>query len=282
MPEVQGLSDEDKIKAIFYGNPKQGKTIAAAKGAHCGKVIAIDTEGMGWLKRPMIKHGIPTDNIQKLTATSYDEMVENYWHIQSMFNDPDTVDPFAVVIDHMTDLENRFLRAETLRRTSKLRRPLEAKVAAGGPGAELAAAALQDINPWDTDWDDYGTWTNMAYHLVRMYRDLPCHVVFIAHMRESKKGGIRQPGVTEKFRQDFMGTMNLVLGFTKMQAGGKDAYVAYASELDGWYGGDRFDMLKPIMVNPSLDRLVAVLDYKLDLDTDPEQQAFKQALASAK
>lgn len=279
MPDAK-LGDEDYAKVLLFGNPKQGKTTAAAGAARLGKVVAIDTEGQGWLKAPLAKRGIPTDNIVKKTATSYEEMEACYWEIMRMFDDPEVIDPLCVVVDHMTDLESRLLRAEVIRRTGKQRKPLEEKVARGGEGAELAALALKDISPFVTEIRDYGVWTNQAKHLMRMYRDLPCHVVFVAHFRTD--GGVRVPALTEKFRVDLMGSMNMILACTKMQAGDHNAYVAYTREQDGWYAGDRFDVLKPIIVNPSMDRIIKSVTGELDWDTDPEQQAFKQALMGSK
>jgi hypothetical protein len=278
MPAPVQLGDEDYVKALMFGNPKQGKTTAAAGLARMGKVVAIDTEGQGWLKAPLTKRGIPTENIVKLPATSYEDMEDNYWKILAMFDDPEVTSPVGVVVDHMTDLESRLIRAETIRRVGKLSKPLREKMVKGGQAGEFAAAALKDLSPFVTEIQDYGVWTNQAKHIMRMYRDLPCHVVFVAHFRT--EGGVRVPSLTEKFRVDLMGSMNMILACTKMKAGETEEYVAYTREMDGWYAGDRFDVLKPVIVNPSMDRIVASVRGDLDWDTDPAQQAFKQALQS--
>lgn len=267
--------DDDKIKGLIFGNPKQGKTTATAMGAKLGKLVAVDTEGDGWLKAPLAKRGVPLNNITKLKATTYDEMEQNYWAIRHMFDDPDVLDPKVVVVDHMTDLERRLIRAETIRRTNKARRPLEEKVAKGGPAGAIAEVALKDINPFASEIQDYGVWTNQASHLLRLYRDLPCHVFFIAHFRTER--GVRVPALTERFRQDIMGTMNMVLAMERMQIGGEDFFVAYTREQAGWYAGDRFDVLPGLISNPSVDRLVASVKGELDWATDPEQQALVKA-----
>lgn len=279
---MQGTSlDETEgfVKALYYGNPKQGKTTAMAGAARLGKIIAIDTEGQGWLAGPLRKRGIPVENIVKYTATSYEEMEQVYWEIKGMFDDADEAGnpelaPAAVCIDHMTDLEARLVRAATMKRLGKARKPLELKAKQGSAEAQ---AALDELNPFITELGDYGVWTNQARHLMRMYRDLPCHVAFAAHFRSDL--GTRVPALTEKFRVDLMGSLNMILGCVTMQAGEDTAYVAYCREMDGWQAGDRFDVTKPIIVNPSFDRVIAASQGKLDFDTDPEQQAFKQALA---
>lgn len=280
MPDAVALGDEDKVKALLFGNPKQGKTTAAAGMAHLGKIVAVDTEGQGWLKSPLKKRGIPVENIVKLPATSYEDMEDNFYKILSMFDDPDVMDPVGVVVDHLTDLESRLIRAETYRRIGKAARPLQKVIESNPEGSEkrlLAEAGLKELSPFVTEIQDYGVWTNQAKHIMRMYRDLPCHVVFIAHFRT--EGGVKVPALTEKFRVDLMGSMNMILACYKLQAGDTEAYVAQAQEGSGWYAGDRFDCLKPIIVNPSLDRIIASVKGDLDWDTDEAQQAFKRAIA---
>lgn len=269
---------EGFIKGLWFGNPKQRKTTYLAGAAKLGKIIAIDIEGQGWLKQPLRKRGIPVENITRYRATSFKEMEQVYWEIKGMFDDADETGnpelaPFAVAIDHMTDLEARLLTDARNDRLGRVIRPLEKKARLGSPEAQ---AALEDLNLFKNERDDYGVWTNQARHLMRMYRDLPCHVGFAAHFRTEL--GVKVPALTEKFRVDLMGSLNMVIGCTLMQAGDTTAGVGYTIEQDGWYGGDRFDVLKPITVNPSFDRVILAAEGKLDLDTDPEQQAFKRAL----
>lgn len=274
------MSDlEAYVKSIYFGNPKQGKTTAMAGAARLGKVIAIDTEGEGWLRKPLMDQGIPVENIVKYgPVTSYQDMEQIYWEVKGMFDDADDAGdpelaPFAVCVDHMTDLESTLLTEARQDRLGRVIRPLEKKAAT----SPEARDALKDINLFKNERDDYGVWTNQAKHLMRLYRDLPCHVAFAAHFRT--EGGQRVPSLTEKFRIDLMGSMNMILACTKMAAGDQTAYVAYSTEMDGWYAGDRFNVLKPCIVNPSLDRVIMATQGKIDFDTDPAQVAFKQALS---
>lgn len=268
---------EGHVKGLWFGNPKSGKTTELAKAAHLGKIVAIDTEGQGWLKKPLRDQGIPVDNITRYTPTTFRDMQDIFWEIKSWFDECDQAGtpelaPVAVCIDHMTDLEARFLSAIRGDRVSKIVRPLEARAAAG---VIEAKNALAELNRYKNERDDYGVWTNQARELMRMYRDLPCHVAFAAHFRT--EAGVRVPALTEKFRIDLMGSMNVVIGTTTLEVGDQLAYVGYTRELNGWYGGDRFNVLKPITVNPSFDRVIAAAQGKLDFDTDEEQQAFKRA-----
>jgi hypothetical protein len=281
MGTIRGTSlaeTESYVKALYYGQDKAGKTTAMAGAAKLGQVIAIDIEGQGWLAQPLRKRGIPVENIMKFQATSYDEMEQVYWEIHGMFDDAATAGdpgPVAVCIDHMSDLEARLLTDARNQRLNKVIRPLQKRA---DTGSIEAKTALEDINLFENTWDDYGVWTNQARHLMRMYRDLPCHVAFGAHYRTEV--GARVPGLTEKFRVELMGSLNMILACTTLKAGDDLAYVAYTKELGGWHGGDRFDCTKPIIVNPSFDRVIAASRGELDFDTDPQQQAFKRSLSS--
>ena len=266
------------VKGLWYGNPKQGKTTELAGAARLGKMIAIDTEGEGWLAKPLRDQGIPVENITVYKATSFNDMRDVFWDIKSWFDECDQngtpeLAPVAVAIDHMTDLERRLLVDARADRTTRILRPLEKKAMLGNLDAK---AAIEDLNLYKNERDDYGVWTNQAYELMRMYRDLPCHVGFAAHFRTEM--GTRVPSLTEKFRVDLMGSMNVVIGCSTMEVAGKLAYVGYTRETNGWYGGDRFNALKPITVNPSFDRVIAASQGKLDFDTDEQQQAFKRAV----
>lgn len=274
--EAQSLSEsEEYVKGLWYGNPKQGKTTAVAGLARLGKMIAIDTEGQGWLKGPLRKRGIPVDNIIRYTPTSYKEMEEVYWEVAGMVDDG--VPLVGCAIDHMTDLEARMIRQASMARIDKAKRNLEPRAK---KGIAEAQAELEALNPFATELQDYGVWTNQARHLMRMFRDLPMHVVFIAHYRTEM--GTRVPSLTEKFRVDLMGSMNMVCGVTTKELPTGDlAYTGVFREVQQWQGGDRFDVTKPVVCNPSLDRIIAAVRGELDFDKDDEQQAFKRAMTGA-
>jgi hypothetical protein len=269
--EAQSLAEsEEFVKGLWYGNPKQGKTTAAAGLARMGQIVAVDTEGQGWLKGPLRKRKIPVENITRFHATSYEQMEETYWEIQGMLDDG--VPLVGCVIDHMTDLEARMIRDASQARIDKEKRKLEPRLKV----SEEARADYASLNPFVTERGDYGVWTNQARKLMRMYRDLPMHVVFIAHFRTEM--GVRVPSLTEKFRVDLMGSMNMVCGVTTQETSEGLVYTGIFREIKQWFGGDRFDVTKPIVANPSLDRIVAAVRGELDFDTDDEQQAFKRAV----
>lgn len=271
--EAQSLvQTEEFVKGVWYGNPKQGKTTAVAGLARLGKMVAIDTEaGSGWLRTSLAKRGIPVENIIRYTPTSYAELEETYWEIAGMLDDG--IPLVGCAIDHTTDIEARLIRAASMSRIEKAKRKLKPRV---DRGSEEALAEYESLNPFMTELQDYGVWTNQARHLMRLYRDLPMHVVFIAHYRTEM--GVRVPALTERFRVDLMGSMNMVCGVTTQDTAEGLFYTGVFREIKQWQGGDRFDVTKPIVANPSLDRIVKAVKGELDFESDPEQLAFKHAM----
>lgn len=257
----------DYTKTLYYGPAKNGKTTYMAGAARLGKIVAIDTEGNGWLKAPLRKRGIPLENIIYRTATTYAEMENLYWDILRWITQDET-DIVAVCIDHLSDLEKRFLRENTIRRQSNKVQHLK----------ERSAIALmeQGVNPFLNEIGDYGVWTNQARHLMRLYRDLPCHVAFAAHTRLDL--GKKVPGLTEMFREELMGAMNFNIGCDVLDLDGGPTFVGYAAKASGWMGGDRLDVLKPMVANPSLDRLIKLASGEIDIANDPEQLALRAKL----
>ncbi len=264
---------DDFIKGVIYGPAKRRKTSYMAGSARLGRILAIDTEGKGWLKYPLRRLGIPLENIVYRQATSYDDMERIFWEdAEPMAERGELV---ACHVDHLSDLEQRFIRTATMARQTR-------KNGLKAVEKFRSAQALMDkgVNPFLTELGDYGVWTNQARHLMRLYRDLPCHVFFGAHYRI--EDGKWVPGLTEKFREELMGSVNLIVGADLHEFGPDDEDVigiGVCREIGKWRGGDRIGITRPKTVNPSTDRLINALNGKLDFSTDEETIKFKERLA---
>lgn len=270
------LADSDDfIKGLYYGPAKRRKTTYMAGAARLctggQRILAIDTEGAGWLKHPLKTRGVPVDKIVYRRATSYNDMERIFWEMEPRVESGEII---AVNVDHLSDLEQRFIRAAVMARQTK-------KSGLGHIESFKSAEALiaKGVNPFQTELGDYGVWTNQARHLMRLYRDLPCHVMFAAHYRI--ENGKWVPGLTEKFREELMGSLNLIVGADLHEFGSEDEDIigiGVCRELGVWRGGDRVGITRPKTVNPSMDRLIMALQGKLDFTADPEQKEFKQRL----
>jgi len=267
---------EDFIKGLFYGPAKRRKTTYMAGASRLGKILAIDTEGAGWLKHPLKRYGANIDNIVYRKAASYNDMERIFWEDAEPMAERGEL--ISVNVDHLSDLEQRFIRAATMARQNK-------KSGLGRVENFKSAQALIDkgVNPFQTELGDYGVWTNQARHLMRLYRDLPCHVFFAAHYRE--EDGKMVPGLTEKFREELMGSLNLIVGADLHEFGTDDEDVigiGVCREIGRWRGGDRVGITRPMTVNPSADRLILASRAQLDFTADPETKSFKERLAQSR
>ncbi len=273
-PDSDTMADEfDYLKVLYYGDNSRRKTTYLAQASRHGKMLAVDTEGK-WLKRPLKQHGAVLDNIVLRRATTYQEMEDIFWSVESRV---DSGEIKTVVVDGLSDLEQRFVRAATMSRQTR-------KSGLGRVEEFRSAKALIDkgVNPFQTELGDYGTWTNQARHLMRLYRDLRCHVAFAAHQKIEM--GKYVPSLTEKFRNELMASLNVVVGCDLVQLGSDDDDlfgVGVFREIDGWRGTDQAGITtKAKIVNPSLDRLILASEGKLNLAQSDEQKMFKKRLES--
>lgn len=262
----------DFLKVLYYGDNSRRKTTYLAGASKLGKVLAVDTEGK-WLRRPLLSRGAVLENIVLKKATSYQDMEDVFWAYEERVVKGEFV---AVVVDGWSDLEQRFVRAATMSRQT--RKTGLGQVEDFRSAQELMA---RGVNPFQTELGDFGTWTNQARHLMRLYRDLPCHVGFAAHQRT--EGGRYVPSLTEKFRGELMASMNVVVGCDLSQIGSDLFGVGVLRELDNWRGTDQAGISeKAKLVNPSFDRLIMAVEGKLDFAQDPEQREFRDKLIALK
>ena len=262
----------DYVKALYYGDPGSGKTTAMASLAKLGPIAAIDFEGSGWLASSLRKRGIPVENIKLFRPSSYDELEEVYWDIMGMINEDFPL--MGVCLDHMTELEAILVRDAAYERIERSERKIGDPSIGTAKEQDAKSKAIANLDPFLTDIADYGKWTHQARKLVRMYRDLPCHVAFGAHVRTDM--GKLVPSLTEKARNDLAGSMNMVIATVQEDIGDNVAYIGYLRSIKRYVGKDRFDVTRPIMAEPTMDRLVKLTTGELDAATDPVQAAFKQ------
>lgn len=264
------MESEPHIKVVYYGNPGSGKTTAMASLAKLGKVAAIDFEGTGWISMSLRKRGIPVENVHLFQPRTYKELEQVYWEIKGMIEDD--IGLVGVCVDHLTELESILVREASTERIDKARRKLL------GNGSKEALAVIEGLDEFVTELQDYGKWTNQARKLIRMFRDLPIHVAFGAHVRGD--GAKLVPALTEKFRNDLLGSMNMVIATYVDEINGKPEYLGATREVKRYVGKDRFDVTRPLMVHPHMDRLTQLVYGELDLDSDPVTLAFKQRIGA--
>lgn len=244
------------LKVLYYGRHGTGKTTAAALAASAdttGNVLVIDAEG-GLKDRALADRGVETDRIrrwpepgQRITVEMLEELHDNLR--EELESNPGSW--YAVVFDSITELHLLMRENAT---------------------AWRVARARVDVDPDEIDRNDYNRMTTQMRRIVRLFRDLPCHIVFTALERTEETGEIR-PALSPALAGDLMGYVDLV-GRTAMVRGQSIARFEPTANI---HAKDRTNQLPPILANPRFDRLVAIADGKLDPSSIADQVDFLDA-----
>jgi hypothetical protein len=258
--ERPSLADQELFaNVLLYGEPKSGKTTAAAAAARLGRVCYIDAEA-GLKKGPLSSFGIPITNIEPYSDITIDALDALFWELQEDV-------PVSLVWDSVSESHKKLLEATARRSRDK------------------ALAAGKEREAYTTELGDYGTNTAEMRHLLRQFRDLPCHTVFVAlekRTQDENTGKVKYgPDLTDKLASDLLGYVD-VIGHTytvSVEGEEEPQYWAEFRNKGVYVGGDRFHALPPRLINPSLDRVVKYLQWEMDVDSDPEMQ---EAMAKAK
>ena len=246
----------DFVKILYYGTYGSAKTISLASLAKLGRVVYINAEG-GIKKRALRNHNIPASNIEPRRPQTYEQLDALFWEIKERLtlpaDDPDR--PVGVHFDSVTEIQKQLVEAR-----------VDIRV-------ERAARVHQEVDPFFIDRDDYGVMTEQLRRLVRKFRDLPCHVGFSALEKRETDGedAIYRAALTPAFTNDLAGYVDIVIRTIQLAP---EIYVGVSQNFGRSQGKDRFGVLPPVMAEPTLDRIVAMVNDELDLETDPAQMRY--------
>lgn len=260
----------DYAKVLFYGPQGTGKTTDLASLAHLGKTIVVNAEG-GLKKKPLTQLGIPVQNIVPVKCADYNELDALYWQIKANLDDHEPDDPERVAglgFDSMTEITKILVGNAVERRVEKATK-------------KNTAADSPIMDPFYTDRDDYGRMTQQARQLTRRFRDLDCHVAFTAlEKRDSSSGElVLLPNLTPAFSSDLMGYVDMVIYKAVVDVDGRSEFVGVTRPVGKYQGKDRYGVTPPVMAFPTMDRLIALINDKLDLSADSAQLAYAARMA---
>lgn len=260
----------DFTNTLLYGREGSGKStdlaMIANAAAHLpkgkGKILIINAEG-GLKKSALRKRGVNTDRIviwpdpKRHERATHQGLDRIHRKIKSdLAKDPDSW--FAVGFDSATEIHQAILDSVQQKRvTAVMNRG-------------------QDVDPDFVDIADYGTMSKLFRDILRKFRDLPCHFVVTALERRDidKDTGRPQygPAVTPGLQTDLLGYVDFVL---MCKAEDEDGPFRALTRANSRYRAkDRFDILPKVMVDPTLDRIIAYVDGKLTPEDDPEQKRY--------
>lgn len=242
------LSDtREFVKAVFYGHEGTGKTTAAATASQNGRVLVVNSEG-GLKKSALRQHGVNTDNVvvwpnpetgEQITSASLEAL---HARLVGMFaDDPNAF--YAVVLDSLTEIHHLLREQATDQRVAKAR---------------------VELDPDFVDRDDYGKMTNQLRKLIRRFRDLPCHVVFLCLEKDDEDAKQYRPALTPALCTDVLGYADVVARF----ASPDDSFRARFKGTDRIRAKDRFDLLPDSLPEPSFVRIEQYVSGELTSDSD--------------
>lgn len=249
---------EDFVNILFYGREGSGKTTAAASMANFGEIVIINAEG-GLKKRALQQRGINTDAIsvypppgQKVT---FDGLLALYETMAvDLSNNPNAW--AGIVWDSITEIVQAMLEAIADVRIQSLRNE------------------GRDVDPWVTNRNDYGPLAKQIRHLLRRFRDLPCHFAVTALERrdvDDDTGEVAYgPMLPPSLAPDILGYVDIVLA-TKSATDDKP-FRAASSRAGKYRAKDRFGLLPKVLNEPSFERVVDYLDGVLVEATDSIQE----------
>jgi hypothetical protein len=271
-------TENEKIKVLLYGLEGTRKTTGAALASELGPVFYINAEG-GYKPTALAKHGVNLDNVrvwpnpEKQERLTFEGLEKLHRQLAALLNEhPGAV--HTIVIDTVAEIFGLFREDASDNRVGKQIR-----------GAGENKLALEAVDKTFIDRGDYGVATDQIGRLLRRFRDLPCHLVLIAHERYDEDAKMTGPGLSPVAAADVMKLVDMAfcckLGPVP---GGTDDDPEFARALTrkgaNTRAKDRFDATPRVLVDPTFPRILAYKEGTITENTDPAQIAFRDAQAA--
>jgi hypothetical protein len=268
---IKVADQREFANVLYYGDGGTGKTTDLATMANLGRVLYVDAES-GIKRYPLEQMGVKVENLELLQFDdnpTFQELDDAFWQLKAEL-DADADSWVGVAWDSGTEIYHALLDSLVGKRLEKA----EKAQRAGGKIAD----SLQ--NRFFIDRDEYGIMSQQVRHLLRRYRDLPCHfgISFLERRDvDESTGRVRVgPSVTPGLQSDVIGWHDIVC-HTQVEGTTKDPRYVGVCRPDGVkQGKDRYGILPPEMADPTFERIVNYITGKITGDDDEVQNGLNE------
>lgn len=236
------------LNVLVFGLPKVGKSTFAATAP---KPLVIDLEG-GY--KHMGRRGI---NIDTVSISKFDELREVYDLVRKS-------DYQTIIIDPVNELVERLINE-----------------------AKLNPAYVLRTNSEKLSMDGWVHIKDTMKKMIKTFRDLEKHVIFVAHLSEKEDEGqvMKRPKIDANLTDELCRHMDIILYMTAQGTGDSAKRHLMSKGTERVFAGDRTGAL-PELVEPDFMKILGYINgnpqasYKLKLEKENEknQDAFEASL----
>lgn len=179
----------EKINALIYGDPGSGKTHLAGTAQDVPEMADVHVFNIDGGIMTLAQRG----DIHATDIHSVDDLEQELFKIAN--KDPKYATTKTVVIDNITELQTLVLESLTTQAYAERRKK------------------NKNYSIDEVYLEDYGVAGKRLARILRGFRDLPIHVLYIAHKKDKMRQGTNtleesKPNMTEKLGTAIMGYMD--------------------------------------------------------------------------